>query len=56
MTSQLEDRSHPVVEFAHALTERLEKLASVPAWSMSPEEHREVAPRARPGARHSSPH
>ena len=43
MTNQLADRSHPVVEFAHALTARLEKLASVPAWSLSPEEHREVA-------------
>ena len=42
MTSQLEHRSHPVVEFAHALTERLEKLARMPAWSMTPEEHREV--------------
>ena len=42
MTSQLEHRSHPVVEFAHALTEQLEKLASMPVWSMTPEEHREV--------------
>ena len=43
MTNQLADRSHPVVEFAHALTAKLEKLASVPAWSLSPEEHRELA-------------
>ncbi len=42
MTSQLEHRSHPVVEFAHALTERLQKLANMPVWSMTPEEHREV--------------
>ena len=44
MTSQLEHRSHPVVAFVHALTERLEKLAATPVWSMSPEQQREVLP------------
>ena len=44
MTSQLEHRSHPVVEFAHALTEQLEKLAATPVWSMTPDQQREVLP------------
>ena len=44
MTSQLEHRSHPVVAFVHALTERLEKLAATPVWSMTPEQQRDVLP------------
>jgi Domain of unknown function (DUF222) len=42
MTSQLADRSHPVVEFAHQLTDRLDQLATRPVWSMSPAEQRDA--------------
>jgi hypothetical protein len=42
MTSQLADRSHPVVEFAHQLTDRLDQLETRPVWSMSPAEQREA--------------
>ena len=40
MSSQLETRTHPVAEFAGAVCARLSELASVPSWSMSPEEQR----------------
>ncbi|MET0837661.1 MAG: hypothetical protein ABWY19_02690, partial [Marmoricola sp.] len=47
MTSEPIDRGradHAVVAFAHALTGRLEQLAAVPVWSMTPGEHREALP------------
>ena len=34
--------THPVVEFAHALTKRLDQLASRPVWSMSPADQRDA--------------
>jgi len=34
--------AHPVAEFAHRLTDRLEQLASRPVWSMTPEEQRDT--------------
>ena len=42
MSSQPVDRIHPVVDFAGRLSARLDELAGVPVWSMSPEEHREA--------------
>ncbi len=42
MSSQPVDRIHPVVDFAARLSARLDELAGVPVWSMSPEEHREA--------------
>ena len=34
--------THPVVEFAHALTTRLDQLASRPVWSMSLADQRDA--------------
>jgi hypothetical protein len=42
MTNQLVYPSHPVVTFAHALTERLDKLTHTPVWSMTPQEQRDA--------------
>ena len=40
MTTQAADHTHPVVEFAHRLTTRLEDVARVPVWSLTPAEQR----------------
>jgi hypothetical protein len=42
MSSQQVDRIHPVVDFASRLSARLDEIVAVPAWSMSPEEHRQA--------------
>ena len=42
MTTQAADRSHPVVEFAHRLAGRLQDVATVPVWSMTPAEQRDT--------------
>jgi hypothetical protein len=42
MSSQPVDRVHPVRDFASRVTSRLEFLATVPVWSMSPQEQRET--------------
>ena len=42
MSSQPVDRLHPVLDFAHRLRERLDSVAKVPLWSMTPEEQREA--------------
>jgi hypothetical protein len=42
MSSQPIDRVHPVRDFACRATSRLEFLATVPVWSMSPQEQRET--------------
>ena len=42
MSSQPVDRLHPVVEFAHRLTERLDALATTPVWSMSAADQRDA--------------
>jgi hypothetical protein len=42
MSSQPIDRVHPVRDFASKATSRLEFLATVPVWSMTPEEQRET--------------
>src|ERR1700710_1647945 len=42
MSSQPMHRVHPVVDFAHRLSARLDEVIDVPVWSMSPEEHREA--------------
>jgi len=43
MSSQLIDRSHPVLGLARGLSRRLGQLAEVPVWSMSPVEQREAS-------------
>ena len=50
MTSQPLDRSHPVAEFAHRLSGRLDELATTPVWSMAPAEQRDALRRSRQGA------
>src|SRR5690349_829884 len=40
MSSQPVDRLHPVVEFGERLTSRLDALAELPLFSMTPEEQR----------------
>src|SRR6478735_5354645 len=43
MSSQAVDHSeHPVVDFAHRLSSRLDSLAQVPLFSMAPQDQREV--------------
>jgi hypothetical protein len=42
MSSRPVDHLHPVLDFAHRLTNRLDSLASTPLWSMSPEDKREA--------------
>src|SRR6476469_5775585 len=42
MSSQPVDHLHPVLDFAHRLTERLDSIARVPIWSMSPEQQRDA--------------
>jgi hypothetical protein len=42
MSSQPDDRVHPVRDFASRAMSRLEFLASIPVWSMSPQEQRET--------------
>src|SRR6478735_4456243 len=42
MSSQPVDHLHPVADFAHRLTERLDSVARVPLWSMSPEQQRDA--------------
>ena len=42
MSSQTIDRVHPVLGFAHRLSDRLDDVAAVPVWSLTEEEHREV--------------
>ena len=42
MTSQPLDRIHPVAEFAHRLSGRLDELATTPVWSMAPAEQRDA--------------
>ena len=42
MTTQAADHTHPVVEFAHRLTARLEEVAAVPVWSMTPAQQRDT--------------
>ena len=42
MSSQPVDRLHPVVDFAHRLRERLDSVAQVPLWSMTPQQQREA--------------
>src|SRR6188472_4539735 len=41
MSSQSVDRIHPVTDFAHRLSARLEDLARTPVWSMTPTEQRD---------------
>jgi hypothetical protein len=42
LTSEPIHTAHPVVEFAHRLTERLHQVGSTPVWSMTPAEQRET--------------
>src|SRR6478736_6002674 len=42
MSSQPVDHLHPVLDFAHRLTQRLDSVARVPLWSMSPEQQRDA--------------
>ena len=37
MSSQPVDRLHPVLDFAHRLRERLDSIAQMPLWSMTPD-------------------
>ena len=42
MSSQPVDHLHPVLDFAHRLTERLDSVARVPLWSMTQEQQRDA--------------
>src|SRR4051794_29700441 len=42
MTSEPISTSHPVLRFAHQLTDRLSQAAAAPVWSMSPSEQRDA--------------
>jgi hypothetical protein len=42
MSSQLPDRSHPVIEFAGRLSARLDQPADISTWTMRPEEQRQA--------------
>ncbi len=42
MSSQPVDRLHPVVDFAHRLTSKLDALATTPVWSMTTQDQRDA--------------
>src|ERR1700712_5555678 len=42
MSSDVLDRVHPVVDFAHRLDTRLDDLAGTPTWTLTPAEQREA--------------
>src|SRR6478735_8986419 len=42
MSSQPVDHLHPVTDFAHRLSERLDSIANIALWSMPPEQQRDA--------------